>query len=224
MSVLASEILDRVRSQLIDDGDTYRWSDAELLRLMSDGQRTIAAIDPTSSSVRATIQLAAGTLQNLPSGGYIILRAIRNMGTSGTTPGRAIRLCSLDEMDAQDPDWHSSTKTSEVRNFMFDPEDEQIFYVYPPSTGYNTILINYSAVPTELTATSDTIGVADIYRTALFDYTMWRAHLKDSEMSSPAIAQTYFQAFQLFMQIQDQGKKAMRPTKDMMTPNTNTKG
>lgn len=224
MAVAASTLITKIRAQLIDDGTTPRWTDAELLRLLSDGQRTIVAIDPTASSTRATVQLASGTLQELPSGGNKMLRVIRNMGVLGTTPGRAVRVSSLDHMDAQDPDWHTLTKVTDVKNFMLDPEDDSIYYVYPPSNGSGYVQINYSKTPAELTATTDNLEVGDIYQTPLFDYVMWRAHLKDSEMSAPAIATQYFQAFQLFMQVEIAGEKSLDSYRELMEPNSSVKG
>lgn len=224
MTVAASVLLARVRSQLIDDGSVPRWSDAELLRLMSDGQRTIVTIDPTASATRATVQLASGTLQDLPAGGNKLLRVIRNMGTAGTTPGRVVRPASLDLVDSQDPDWHTLTKVTDIKNFMVDPEDDSIYWVYPPSNGSGYVQINYSAIPTELTATTDNLGVGDIYQTPLVDYVMWRAHLKDSENSAPNIAMQYFQAFQLFMQVDRASEQNLDTNMELTQPNQNVKG
>ena len=224
MAVAASVVLARIRSQLIDDGSVQRWSDAELLRLMSDGQRTIVAIDPTASSTRATVQLVSGTLQSLPSGGNKLLRVIRNMGTNGTTPGRVVRPASLDLVDCQDPDWHTLAKVTDIKNFMVDPEDDSIFFVYPPSNGSGYVQINYSVIPTELSATTDNIGVGDLYQTPLADYVMWRAHLKDSENSAPNIASQYFQAFQLFMQVDRASDQLLDTNRELMQPNQNVKG
>lgn len=224
MAVAASTLITKIRAQLIDDGTTPRWTDAELLRLLSDGQRTIVSIDPTASATRTSVQLASGTIQELPSGGNKLLRVIRNMGTGGATPGRAVRVSSLDHMDAQDPDWHTVTATEVIKNFMVDPEDDSIYYVYPPSDGTGYVQINYSKTPAELTSTSDNLEVGDVYQTPLFDYVMWRAHLKDSEMSQPAIATQYFQAFQLFMQVESAGERSLDSHRELMEPNSSVKG
>jgi len=224
MAVAASAIIDRIRSQLIDDGTTQRWTDAELLRLLSDGERTIVMIDPASSSTRANVLLTSGTLQTLPASGHRLLRVIRNMGSAGTAPGRVVRVASLDAVDSQNPDWHTLTKVTDIKNFMLDPEDESIYWVYPPSNGSGYVQINYSVLPTELTATTDNITVADIYRTPLFDYVMWRAHLKDSEFASNGLAQQYLQAFQLFMQVDKAGMAAQDSYMELSKPNSEMKG
>ena len=46
MAVTAQTILTRVRTQLIDELTQQRWTDPELLRWLSDGQRTLVAMDP----------------------------------------------------------------------------------------------------------------------------------------------------------------------------------
>jgi hypothetical protein len=224
MAVTASSLIERVRSQLVDDGSAARWTDAELLRYLSDGQRTIAAISPSAAATRAVVELTEGTLQELPSDGKMLLRAIRNMGTDGTKPGRVIRLVSRELVDSQNPDWHALPKTTEVQSVMYDPQDEGIFYVYPPSNGNGQIQINYAINPPQLTAVDDTLTVADIYQTPLFDYTMWRAHMKDSEMSSPQMVPQYFEAFRLFMQVQDAGEKESSPNQELTPRNLNIIG
>ncbi len=63
----AELIINRVRTQLIDTGPAQRWSDEELLRWVSDGQRMIALAVPSAVSKRVTVQLIEGTLQELPA-------------------------------------------------------------------------------------------------------------------------------------------------------------
>lgn len=207
MALTAASILDRVRSQLVDEDATKRWSDAELLRLLSDGQRMIATMDPSATSTVSSVLLASGSRQTVPSGGKRILSVIRNMGTDGATPGRAVRLVDSDMLDTYDADWHAETKALVVKNYMFDPSEESAYYVWPPSNGVGYVQLNYSKIPVELTATTDSLAVSDIYAPALFDYTMWRAHSKDSDFAGGQdTANRYLMAFNLFMQSMTEGE------------------
>src|SRR5215471_1724821 len=115
MTVPASAILTRVRTQLIDDLPTKRWTDDELLRWLSDGQRTIVAIDPSLGYGAVALKLDPGSLQHLPDGGFMLLNIQRNLGLDGATPGRAVTVISQENLDAQDPDWHASPRSEVTR-------------------------------------------------------------------------------------------------------------
>jgi hypothetical protein len=183
MTILASEILDKVRTQLVDIETTQRWSDAELLQWLSDGQRVIASIEPSASSTVSIIELVAGTRQTIPTGGNMLLNVMRNIKTDGTTPGRAVRLVLRDMLDTQNPDWHAAAPSTVISNYMYDPAEREAFYVYPPASTSARLQINYSATPTEITSVSTAIGIRDIYSTALFNYVLYCAHMKDSDFA-----------------------------------------
>lgn len=203
MTVLASSIVTRVRSALIDNGDNgapQRWPDADLLRYMSDGQRTIVAAIPRASSKVAVISLVAGTRQSIPADGHCLLSAIRNMGVGGSTPGASVMLEPRAILDAQYLTWHSDTATASVVAYTFDMSDQAGFFVYPPSLGTSKLEINYSVLPPELAATTDPLTIKEIYQTALYDYVMYRAHQKDSDYAGgQAVAAGYLNSFTAFM-------------------------
>lgn len=208
----AEIIINRVRTQLIDTGPAQRWSDEELLRWVSDGQRTIALAVPSAVSKRVTVQLTEGTLQELPSDGHLLLSVIRNMGTDGQTPGRAIRLVTREIMDAQNPDWHSAPKETVIKNYVFDPQERTSFWVYPPSNGCGYVQLNYAYVPDELVSVADELVVARIWHTPLFDYVMWRAHQKDSEFAAgQQVANGYLQTFIAAIGVQGDGESEDNP-------------
>lgn len=225
MTVLASEIIDRVRTQLVDQAATKRWSDDELLRHLSDGQRTIAAISPDVITKVAVVQLAAGTRQSLPADGNQLLSIMRNMGTDGATPGRAVRVIRRDVIDDQNPNWHAEPKMNYTYNYVYDPLDPKAFFVYPPSNGSGRLEINYSYTPVEIDALTDEVDVPDLYVTALTDYVLSRAHMKDADSSGgSATAGMFLQLFQAFMQTTGDAEVAVNPNLQTMPFNPATKG
>lgn len=226
MSVTAQTIIDKVRTQLIDPvGAASRWTDAELLKWISDGQRAVVAYTAGSSSITYAHTLVSGTKQTIPTNGHQLLTVIRNLAADGVTPTRAVRIVSREVLDAQNPDWHTATTNATVQNYIFDLQEPRKFYVYPPNTGTGKIEIVYSIMPQELATGSDVLVVQDIYQTALFDYTMFRAHQKDSDFAAgQAIAQNYLQLFLSYVTQNEQGQLSNNPNLQLLPPDPSTRG
>lgn len=225
MSVTAQSIIDRVRIQLIDNGSIKRWSDSELLLWLSDGQRTIVTASPGNSSSTEVVPLVSGTKQTIPSDGNMLLYIVRNTNAAGTVPGRAVRIVSREILDAQNPDWHSSTASATVQNYIFDPQEPLIYYVYPPNTGAGYVELVYSHLPADMTSLSSTLVVQDIYQTALFDYVMFRAHQKDSDFAAgQAVASNYLQLFMAAVGQRDAGILSTNPNLQLGSPDPSSRG
>lgn len=211
MTVTAQSIISRVRTQLVDTNVSIQhWSDTELLRWLSDGQRTLVSVNPSASAKRAQLPLAAGTKQTLPSDAHMLLDIERNI--VGTAPGRAIRRTDQATLEAFDPDWHTKTQTVTVKHYLYNPLLQDEFYVYPPNDGTGKAEVIYSVMPPDLAALTDSLVVQDIYQTALFDYVMFRAHQKDSDFAAGGgVAQTYLNAFTTVISGEAQGQGAQQP-------------
>jgi hypothetical protein len=98
-TITAQSIINKAAIQLTDVGNT-RWSRAELLDWLNQGQKQIVVMSPSATNKVSTVQLVAGTRQNIPSDGWTLLELIRYMGTNGSTPGRAIRVTSRELIDS----------------------------------------------------------------------------------------------------------------------------
>lgn len=194
-TVTAKAILDKASTQLIDIAGV-RWTRAELLGWLNDGLRQIVTIQPNATNTVTAVKLVTGTRQSLPSDGWLLLSINRNMGTTGTTPGRAVRIISRELLNAFNPDWHTDTASAVTKNYIYDLADQTAFFVYPPSTGTNYLEINYSKQPADLTLETQVIPIFDIYQTALVDYILYRACSKDAEYAPGlALAQGYLTTF-----------------------------
>jgi len=186
----ASTILNRVSPQLIDEGKVH-WTDAELLRWVSDGQRVIVSMAPaTATPTLATVSLVAGVKQPLPADAQGLISVNRN------TDGVAVVVVPRTVLDIQNPGWTTDAQTAAVKVYTYDPADPTNFYVYPPNNGTGSVEINYAIMPPELVAATDTLLVRDQYIPALCDYVMWRAHLKESDFAAgQGLATMYQNAF-----------------------------
>ena len=223
-TLTGANIISRVQDTL-QDTTSVRWPEAELLRYINDAQREIVNFRPEASSTHANVQLGTGTEQDLPSGGLRLIKVVRNMsGTaSNSTGGRAIRIVDVDILNTQEPDWHNPTVTGDaahgsvIKHYVFDPDDPKKFYVYPGvKSGLNAYIeIVYSDVPTDLSATSSTIAIDDIYGNALIDYVLYRCYLKDAEFAGNAQrANTHYQLFMASISGGGQAKNLFDPNSD----------
>lgn len=225
MAVTAQSILTKVRDLIVDTGTTQRWSDDELLLYLSDGQRTVVAMDPSSSSTTTVFTLATGTKQTLPATAHMLLSIVRNMAVDGVTPGKVVRVVSKELLDNFNLNWHNATAAAVVQNYVFDPQERTQFYVYPPNTGAGKVELRYAVMPAELTNPSDELGLPDIYQTPLTDYVMFRAHQKDSDFAAgQQVASAYLQLFMAFMGQENTGELANNPNLVMAPPSPASKG
>lgn len=217
MALTAQSIVRRA-VETLQDNTSIRWPANELVRYLNDGQREIVLHRPDSMVTNASLTLAAGTKQSLPSNGAKLIEVVRN--SSGNK--RAVRLCNREILDAQSPGWHNLSQVTEVLHFMFDPRDPKTFYVYPPAQSTASVEIVYAAYPSDITepadgalytAVSGNISVPDIYGNALLDYILYRAYTKDSEYagnSQRAVA--HYTAFANALGIEIKATIAVAPT------------
>lgn len=213
-NMLGSEILDRA-GIILQDTTQIRWPSDELLDWLNDGQREIVLRKPDAYTVSDKMVLAASeTKQNLPSGGIQLIDVVRNLGTSGGIPGRAVTRTERYILDSQRPDWNTETGSATVKHYMFDERNPKVFYVYPPQAatpGYVEVV--YSASPDALATTAASITLDDIYSSALLDYVLYRAYSKDADIapSAPQRAVAHYEAFLKSLGAQEQAESSYDP-------------
>lgn len=198
---------------ILNDVGNDRWTMDELLGWLNDGQRAIVTLVPSANTVREVVALTAGTRQSIPANGLLLIDVPRNMGTNGTTPGRAVRLVTREILDATNPDWHSSTPSTRVIHYTYSKNEPKAFYVFPPqpatgSTG--RVEIVYGAIPLD-TALDGPISVDDVYSGALLDYVLHRAFSKESEFADSGRATAHFNAYAFAVTGKAKGEDAMSP-------------
>ncbi len=180
--MLNSAVLNRV-SEILQDTGAMTWTSSQLLEWLNDAIRALVLVRPDASAITSAMQLAAGTKQVLAAGELRLIRVVRNMGASGTTPGRAIRLGDMMALDAFNPDWHTETAAVVVKEYMFDEARPDEFWVTPPVHATTAVYVEAvrSVLPTAVAAAGDTIPVDDIYSPALIEWCCYRAFSRDSE-------------------------------------------
>jgi len=214
MAVAVNDIIDKVEI-LLQDTTNIRWSAAELLAYANDAINEIIREKPEANVTTASVAWTSGTKQTLPTGGLILIDVVRNMGTDGTTVGRAIRRIDRDVMDAILPDWHE-TKNAQatIQHWMHNPNNPKVWYIYPPSDGTTQGEISYSASIGPIAAGAN-IGLDDIYQSVIMDYMLYRAYSKDADYTpNKDIAIAHYAAFMTALGNQDKAERLLDPTKE----------
>lgn len=210
-TILASAIVDKAEV-LLQDTTNIRWTAAELLGWLNDGQREIASIRPDASVAVGNITLVAGTKQSIPTEAYGLFDIVRNMGADGATPGRAVRPVARALLDSQVPDWHTAAPSAVTAHYVYDPNTPRVFYVYPPAVAGQRLEARYPVPPAPIASLSDTITIDDMYSNVLLDYVLYRGYLKDFELTgNEARAKTQRALFENSLSMKSKGDAAVTP-------------
>ena len=202
MATTVQSVIDRVQT-VLQDTTGVRWPVvAELVLWINDAQREVALLKPDASAINATITLATGTKQDIPSGGNRLLKVVRNMSAASNGVGkRAVRLVDAEVLNSQTPDWHDPTvsgdaaHTNIVKHYIYEEANPRNFYVYPGVQGNAYLEIVYSANPTAVTQ-SDNLSIPDIFANAIMNYVLYMAYMKDAEYAgNQQRASSHFQLF-----------------------------
>lgn len=225
-SILVRDILFRASSQLLDIAPQFqRWTERELVDWLNDAQRVIAKFMPQSCSRVDAVRMKPGTRQSIANilsaelipgdgsaarniSGIALLDVVRNMGSDGLTPGRIVRRVDRETLDASNPDWHTATAKTPLREYAIDPRTPLVFFVSPPvpAAGSWWLELSYMANPAEIANPGNaygytgnstvTISVDDKHADDILNYILARAQMKDAEYAGNAqLASSFANAF-----------------------------
>ena len=212
--ILVQSIIDRTTDLLVDkdrSADGARWSDDELIRWINDSRAAIVTRRPAACPKVTVVTLAEGSFQAVPDDGVQLLDVIRNMGTTGTTPGRSIRRTDRQNIDDLDSYWHAGASKTEISQFSFDDRIPNNYFVYPPAKAGTKVQIAYSAIPAPVSKLTDQLDLYDYFIEAVVNYVAYRAKSKDSEYANAAEAAAFYGAFNDALGAQAQSQSNTSP-------------
>jgi hypothetical protein len=230
MTTKATDVLQRVVWLLQDE--SIRWTAAELVQWLNDGQTAMVALRPDVTETITTFNCVPGALQslydnasNLPEPPVKLMKVTRNVSVEGRF--RAVRLVSREIMDVTRPDWQSAPPATDCVNYMVDENLPAAFWVYPPAPDPSIqvpammVEIHYSAEPKKLDLpaadktwkdTQGDLSVRDRFAMVLVDYVLYRAFMKDAEFGgNGARSKTHFDLFQGQLMADVQGTMVAQP-------------
>jgi len=173
MALAASVIVTRARRTLLDPAPGVVWTDADMLDYLSAAQTAVCQIKADAYPLRATVPLAAGVSQALPSDALSLLDIYFNgNGATVNEVGRSL----LNNV----ADWPAATQTSIVTDWMSDQRDPRRFFVNPPNDGTGSVFLLYGAIPPRIASTATNISLPDTYETALWSYVVALAYAENT--------------------------------------------
>lgn len=197
MGTTAQDVITRAARILNDEGYT-RWTNTEMFSWLSDGQAEAIALNNRLYTKKVVRTLVDGCVQDFSglNDYYMLLDVVRNMGTTGTTPGRTVNKADLAVINAVDPYWQTGAAESPTQHYMFSADRRYEYLVYPPAAAGNKVEILYCATPPRVTALTDTLALSDMAAPALVDYLCYRAESKDAEFGDvPQLAAAHYKLF-----------------------------
>lgn len=226
-AIQVNDVVTRV-GQLLQDTTHIRWPLAEKLQYITDAAREVCFYKPEACVKTAVVNLVAGTKQGIPTEGTTLIDIVRNMGVGGASPGVAPRAVTREILDAQIPGWHASSAAAEVKHYTFDPQNQRVFYVYPPQpAGVGTqgsLEMVYSAEPANATD-SGTLDLDGTWLPAIVNYALYRCYSKDAEYAANAnLAAAYYQAFNAQMVGRTNAEMAADINRNSAGVNPNVRG
>jgi hypothetical protein len=197
-----------IRAQIIlQDAGAVRWPLTELVGWLNDALKEVCFLKPSATAETIIVPMAAGTLQSVPEGYSLLIRAVSNISGAGTppsphVPGPVITPIVREILDQQKPNWHSNTHVPfrpNVRHVIADIADPNVYYVYPGNDGTGKIRGVFSAIPNEVeVAPGDDVDdlssyddlmipqLQSIYQQCLIDYVLAMAFSKDMQFAGAA--------------------------------------
>lgn len=175
-------------SEQVQDKDKVAYSDADILRWLNESQLSVCVIRPDANSEYTNMLLTPGdTRQEHPTAKQV-LSVVRNKGSAGTTNGRGIKLADLKTINEVDPDWHTATASTTIREFAQDDRQLTSFFVSPPPHAVTPVYVEVliATNPTPLAALTSVITLDDVYSPAMTEWILFRLFGRDSDMSPNA--------------------------------------
>lgn len=222
MSLTGQQIADRAWTKVNEPtgATAVRWTPAEALMWINDGQREIVNQLPKSHTKSSIATIAAGTRQTMAglniTDGISVVDVTRNFDAAGTTPGRALTKRERAAFDEQFPNWHAATAAADAVHWIFDERDPKAFYIYPPKTAGTKLEVIYSAIPADLAAITDPISLDDIYGNALQFFVLFSFYSKDATYAkSPQMAASYWALFMQSLGFRDKSIMEIAMSGDM---------
>lgn len=190
-----SDVIQRC-GYLLQDEEHVRWTQAELISWINEAVIATINLRPAAGVRDAVLSLQRGARQVLESSVAQLVDVSHSMAPDGVTPTRAVSRTDRSALDLLAPTWMAKTPGSEVRQFMYDDRNPNVFYVYPPVVDGAKVRAALAAIPDPVETADEIMPLRIEYADAIVNYVCYRAMAKDAEIANGQIAAAFYSAFQ----------------------------
>jgi len=151
VSIGITSVVTDVRALVNDSNTPYRYSDATLMSFLNLTLNTILQLRPDLFNTYGDIVCTTGeVLQSAPVDSHRIVDVIRVKG------GNSVREVNRLSVTSGYASW-MAVANGTATDWMRHPRDPNRFYIYPPSSASQELVLEYTKVPTIYTSTTGTI-------------------------------------------------------------------
>jgi hypothetical protein len=218
-TILMGSIIDRARTTLLENSsvDVRYTRLGELLDHGNASMREIVAAKPDACVYNGKIKLGTGAKLVLPEDGVQWFNLEHNLGEDGETDGVGIRLVDRGFLTRANRNWMTA-RGAFVEHYVHDQRDPKTIYVYPrPNAADWYVNGVYSAVPQSVPSDDidddddGKIPIDDLYDSAMHDYIVGYALLKNSAGGNVQKATYFLQKFYNFIGKKLEAQMLMAP-------------
>jgi hypothetical protein len=203
-TLVAQDIADQVRADLVDE-DAVTWTEGDLLEDLNEAMRTIVLVKNDAYTVTEYILLTDGTVQTLPLGGISLVDILENEASK-----RRTTQVDLELLDETSRFWPAGDESVDVIHYCFDPRDKTQYRVYPPNSGYGSVLASYSRVP-ESIGYGDVIPLGDQYEPVIKAIMMSLAYRRNTQRQDTVKSDAYLRTAMNMLGLSAQTELAIGP-------------
>src|ERR1700752_5343868 len=175
MGLVASDVLNSVRDELLDAGlaPAQTWTDATLLRWLSEALGAAVTLKRDIAPQVVAIPLATGSVQQVPSSNPNCAMFLQ--GYYNTSSGNAVTPGGVLLLSRKRPNWRAQPPQVDVIEYEADQRSPTYFHVFPPNNGTGNLTALCGVIPV-VKALTDPIVVPDHYRSALMHGVVAKAY------------------------------------------------
>lgn len=146
MAYTAEFLIKSLRKNELSDPNSVTWSDQDLLDVMNEAILMLLSYRPDANTVRTTVTLLDGAVQDIPNDGLRFLRMFNNVNPDNTI-GQAVRYVDIVALNNSDPNWQSVPSGGIVHEYGFLNDNLTRYYVNPSAVAGMQVQIEYSKIP-----------------------------------------------------------------------------
>lgn len=207
LSVALADVRDFTQD---DDSAAYRVSDSTYITYANRFSRVMCHLRPDLFATIGDITCTAATVvQSAPAA------AVKLIDIFQIKDGRVVTETDRASMDRYNNGWMTDT-AGPAQNWIRQEKNPAKFFIYPKSPNPQTLVGEWSVLPTAYSAVGDAISLSDAYIPAMTAFLSWCALSRFEDGVNRARAAEQFQLFLQIIGVTKMGKAELDAKEDIV--------